>query len=797
MTATILPNGKNQFIGGNGVPLAGGTVAFYVPNTTTPKNTWQDSLQTILNTNPIILDASGEAIIYGSGQYRQVVKDASGNLIWDQLTASTNINNTGYINVLSISGVVGNGINDDTAGLQTAFNMGGTIFFPPGHYIITGAGIAVFGLSGINIVFASGVIFDMSGCSTPGSPNAPFSNVVYGMSFHGSIGSPVSLTGNAAAGTLSATITSAAGFSANNWVYLQSTALYETNTNVKYGEWAQIKSISSNTLTFYEPLYLSYNTAASATVKLMTPAQNIKISGQAQILGGNLSGAIFQAGIGFVYCQNFQVNDVNLNYLDYCGIQAYKSRDGFYKNASCTNISVLRSGFGVGFSADYGCENIKTSECYGYNLIHLVDSQGDTSTGGVNMHISAIDCFASEMAGAAFNAHPGTRNADYSHNIVYMIDGLTSSSPTGPSGIRSQGAHLTAVGNQIFNVCGQGIFYQPTVSAPVGMSCTIIGNNAVSSPNNSTNYNGNAGILVQGSNACTNVSSCVIQGNKANGFDTLYGVYANVMSISGVHIDGNSGVGSTSTVPNNLNGLFLRAATGFTISDFSVTNNSIVGTLYEQNIYLLGADSSSVKYGTIAGNILDGAAIYGLRFDNADYLNVEPNIILNAPTPIHLDTAFSNSMVNFGGNTNRAISSQSITSSVVLTNATNLSFPIQAAEEWDATFTLDVGTALATTGIQLAITTPASATQEIIASILPDIVTTGATYTQRTTSSGTALNFTTTNLVNVGIAQIKINVWVKNSTTAGTVQLQFSQSSSSGTAVTINAGSNFTANRNL
>lgn len=86
--ASLLPNAKQQFIDGNGVPLAGGTVTFYIPNSDTLKNTWQDQYQTILNTNPIILDAAGEAIIYGDGQYRQVVKDSLGNLIWDQLTTA-------------------------------------------------------------------------------------------------------------------------------------------------------------------------------------------------------------------------------------------------------------------------------------------------------------------------------------------------------------------------------------------------------------------------------------------------------------------------------------------------------------------------------------------------------------------------------------------------------------------------------------------------------------------------------------------------------------------------------------
>lgn len=88
-TASILPQGKTQFLDNNGKPLASGTVDFYIPATTTRKTTWQNSAETIANTNPVVLDAGGRAIIYGDGSYRMVVKDRLNNLIYDQLTSST------------------------------------------------------------------------------------------------------------------------------------------------------------------------------------------------------------------------------------------------------------------------------------------------------------------------------------------------------------------------------------------------------------------------------------------------------------------------------------------------------------------------------------------------------------------------------------------------------------------------------------------------------------------------------------------------------------------------------------
>lgn len=76
--------------------LAGGTVGFYVPNTSAPKQTWQNAGQTILNTNPVQLNQNGCALIYGTGSYRQVLKDNLGNTIWDQITTDTSANNNTF-----------------------------------------------------------------------------------------------------------------------------------------------------------------------------------------------------------------------------------------------------------------------------------------------------------------------------------------------------------------------------------------------------------------------------------------------------------------------------------------------------------------------------------------------------------------------------------------------------------------------------------------------------------------------------------------------------------------------------
>lgn len=95
----ILPQAETQFTDSNGAPLAAGQVFTYVPGTTTPATTWQDSGLTTANTNPVVLDSAGRARIWGNQCYREVVEDLNSVLIWDQVTCAP----------LSIVNVTGSG----------------------------------------------------------------------------------------------------------------------------------------------------------------------------------------------------------------------------------------------------------------------------------------------------------------------------------------------------------------------------------------------------------------------------------------------------------------------------------------------------------------------------------------------------------------------------------------------------------------------------------------------------------------------------------------------------------------
>lgn len=85
---SLLPFPQLQFLDGNGVPLAGGGVSSFIPNTMTKKTTWQDEAGSIANTNPVILDGAGRGIFYGDGDYDLIVKDDLGNTIYSGPTSA-------------------------------------------------------------------------------------------------------------------------------------------------------------------------------------------------------------------------------------------------------------------------------------------------------------------------------------------------------------------------------------------------------------------------------------------------------------------------------------------------------------------------------------------------------------------------------------------------------------------------------------------------------------------------------------------------------------------------------------
>lgn len=120
--ATIAPYGIYQAFDDNGDPLSGGFLYTYEAGTTTPKATYTTADGDIQNSNPVELDASGQANVWlGDGGYKFILKDADLNTIFttDDIGGSSNAAFGGEVNLIStntaITSVYANSVNICTA----------------------------------------------------------------------------------------------------------------------------------------------------------------------------------------------------------------------------------------------------------------------------------------------------------------------------------------------------------------------------------------------------------------------------------------------------------------------------------------------------------------------------------------------------------------------------------------------------------------------------------------------------------------------------------------------------------
>lgn len=126
--ATISPTPKLQFLDANGNPLVGGKLYTYIAGTTTPKTTYTTAAQSTANTNPIILDARGEANVWllAGEAYKFVVQNAASVTQYtvDQITSAGTMStqNSNFVTITggNISGVTITGpITGDVTGNLT------------------------------------------------------------------------------------------------------------------------------------------------------------------------------------------------------------------------------------------------------------------------------------------------------------------------------------------------------------------------------------------------------------------------------------------------------------------------------------------------------------------------------------------------------------------------------------------------------------------------------------------------------------------------------------------------------
>lgn len=83
--ASLMPQGKQAYFDANGDPLSGGRLYTYAAGTSTPLATYSDEAGATPNTNPVVLDARGEATVFWSAApYKVVLTDSADVTVWTQ-----------------------------------------------------------------------------------------------------------------------------------------------------------------------------------------------------------------------------------------------------------------------------------------------------------------------------------------------------------------------------------------------------------------------------------------------------------------------------------------------------------------------------------------------------------------------------------------------------------------------------------------------------------------------------------------------------------------------------------------
>ncbi len=109
MSATIFLGGKFRAFSAPGVPLAGGLLYAYQAGTTTPQDTYTGQDAGTPNTNPVVLDANGEADVWMTGIYKFILKDSNGVQQWSEDNISDTIFSTAFSGTSTTSSIITTG----------------------------------------------------------------------------------------------------------------------------------------------------------------------------------------------------------------------------------------------------------------------------------------------------------------------------------------------------------------------------------------------------------------------------------------------------------------------------------------------------------------------------------------------------------------------------------------------------------------------------------------------------------------------------------------------------------------
>lgn len=360
----------------------GGAIYTYQAGTTTPITTYTDAAGASPNTNPVLLNSRGEAVIQLlPGQaYKFVAFDALGNLLWTQDNISLSAS-SGFITVQDF-GATGNGTTDDTAAIAAALtsvaaNGGGNLYFLPGTYLISATltipvGVSLIGQTGPSLSPVTRLIWGGASngvmCTTAVNWQGSIEYLEFdAQSLAGTCWAPVSIGGALIKKTnwlnstnVGVSWSTTTGNSSTNSTFIACNSFGHANVGF------QMSGVSGTDIALNTFIGCRFSASGQSLRLIQNASRNTWVGGQ--IMGGSSSFALVINDTGLLGCFGESFHGVT--------IQGTASSLVYAANASSSPVS----GLGTYVATFTGCDianpnnfiaygtscNVKATDCPGF-----------------------------------------------------------------------------------------------------------------------------------------------------------------------------------------------------------------------------------------------------------------------------------------------------------------------------------------------------------------------------------------------------------------------------------------------